>query len=61
MTNPCRDCQHHAAECHASCEEYAAWSKAHRAARERDAQRRAVDEIAIRNALRIKDKRKKRG
>lgn len=59
MTNPCRNCQRRTAECHAACDDYAAWRKAHSAARERDAQQRAVDEVAIRNALRIR--KKKRG
>lgn len=59
MTNPCKDCPRHSADCHASCTDYAAWNALHQAAKDKDARRRAVDEFAIRNALRIKRKKAK--
>lgn len=29
LENPCKDCTNHTAECHGSCEQYAAWLKGH--------------------------------
>lgn len=60
MINPCHGCQRRSAECHADCTDYAAWNALHRAARDKDVQRRAADVVNVQGRTRTKEKSRRR-
>ena len=54
---PCYQCPRRTAECHAACEDYAAWNAAHKAAKLEEEKRNAGNVVIIENCIRVRDKK----
>ena len=57
--SPCYQCPNHSAECHAACENYAAWKAEHQRHREKLIAKAETDYLIIDGAVRTKIKNEK--
>lgn len=56
MKTPCFQCTRRAVGCHEHCDDYGAWQRNRKAARDKMRQQQDADAVLIENSIKIRDK-----